>query len=181
MKYFTLELWHKLGSPDKTNREAALLEWENNAKVYFSYLRSIVPQIPHDTMNAINEITEGVLDLHDFRFAGVEFSSVESAKKIGSEHPPLFYNRTCHLHLTDNETNVDLIMSNLKKLDIDIEYGKESNTFDVRWGYCEFSYKKPNVILSVLWDSGHTWQFEFSSLSIMKSAVGNAMDGLCRP
>lgn len=175
MKYFTHELWHQFSSNDKSEREIAALTWENNAKAYQAYLRKIAKRIPHDTMVAINEIAEGNVPLHDFRFSGITFSSAESTtKKMG--RPPQFYKRVCCLQLTDGVTNVELVMSDVKKISMEVAYGKENDAFDIHWGYCEFAYHKPNVVLSVLCDSGHTWQFAFSSLSINTSNTQNEND-----
>ena len=73
------------------------------------------------------------------------------------------------MHLTDGQMKVELIMQGIKQMCVEIEYGKDYDAFDLRWGYCEFSYEKPYVVLSVLWDSGNVSRFMFSSLSIVKS------------
>lgn len=152
-----------------SKRKAAEQKWNENVKAYLEYLCKLLPHIPRETRKAIMEITDGDTDLHDFRIEGINFFSAECDKGIKSERPPLFFKRNCRLQLTDNDIHVELIMSDIKKMNIDVEYRKESNAFDVRWGYCEFSYKKPKIVLSILCDSGHIWQFEFLSLAIVKT------------
>lgn len=169
MKYFTDELWRKINSRDKSERDAALREWENNDKVYQAYLKKISKKIPRDTMNAINQINEGEISLHDARLAGVVFSSVDSCEKKGRSMR--FYKRSCRLQLTDGVTNIELVMTDIKKMLVEAAYWEENEAFDIRVGYWEFSYKKPNVVLCVLLDSGHELKFEFSSLSIVQSSV----------
>lgn len=173
MKYYTDELWIKLNSHNKAERAAAELEWESNAKKYAAYLHMIEKEIPRDTMAAIKKIEEGGIPLHDSRLVGVSFTSTECtntrlARAFG--HPHQSYERVCRLQLADGATNVELVMLGVNKMCMEMEYWQE-NCFDVCWGYSEFFYKKPYVELSILWDSGHVWQFEFASLSIIKSNV----------
>ena len=169
MKYFTNELWEKLNSLDEAERESANSEWNDNFKMYLEYVHKIAPMLSRSTRDAICEIAEGDLSLHDFRLAGVAYSSVPPAKRAGCSRQP--YERICRLQLTDGVTNVELVMSGVSRMGMEMEYGKENDFFDVRWGYCEFSYYKPNVTLSVLFDSGHTWEFTFLSLAINRSHV----------
>lgn len=156
MRYFTNELWCKSNSENPAERDAADLEWINNIEAYKAYLHSIEKKIPRSTWNAIYEITE-VVSLHDFDIMNISFCSEPASK------------RTCHLQLTDGVTNVDLIMQGVTRLCVEAELSKGDELMGLRWGYCEFFYKKPQIELSILCDSGHIWQFEFSSLSIEKS------------
>lgn len=167
MKYFTNELWQKMNSLDKAERESANSEWNDNIEAYLEYVHKIEPKLACSTRNAICEIAEGALSLHDFRLAGVTYSSMSPTKRAGRPQQP--YKRICRLQLTDGTTNVELVMSGISRMCMEMEYEKEHDFFDVRWGYCEFSYRKPNVTLSVLFDSGHIWEFEFLSLKINKS------------
>ena len=171
MKYFTSELWIKINSVDKSERVAAELEWEKNVKGYAAHLRRISKKISHDTMAAINEIELGSMPLHDSRLAGVSFTSTECTNKLLGRsfgHPHQSYVRMCRLQLSDGVKNVELIMRGINKMSMEMAYEQETG-FDVRWGYSEFSYNKPYVELSVLWDNGHVWQIEISSLSIVES------------
>ena len=173
MKFFTYKLWSDFGSPDKACREAAELQWEKNCKAYLSYLRKIEPFVQKDTMRAIYDISNGDVDMHDLRLIGFEFCSTELEKSLNNEQSPLYYERSGSLKLSDGTSSVELVMLNIKKVNFDITYGEETNAFDVRWGYCEFSYSSPYVTMAVLFDNGHVCQFSFSSLIIKKTGDGS--------
>lgn len=167
MKYFTNKLWRKMNALGEAERESANAEWNANSKAYLEYIHKIAPMLSRGTRNAICEIAEGELSLHDFILAGVSYSSMPPAKRAGRSRQP--YKRVCRLQLTDGVTNVELVMSGVSRMGMEMEYEKENDFFDVRWGYCEFSYHKPNVTMSVLFDSGHIWEFTFLSLAVNKS------------
>ena len=170
MKYFTNELWKQFSSPDEAVRKNAGSIWADNTKAYAAQLRSLARKVPHSTMAAIRKISSGEVDLHDSRLMGISFSSTESehsrlSRALG--RPPRSYERTFHLQVTDGATNVELIMQGMNKMCVEMEYWQETG-FDVRWGYCEFSYRKPYVVLSILWESGHVWELEFTALTIVQ-------------
>lgn len=167
MKYFTYELWTQINSENKAERETAELEWNYNYREYIEYLQRIKPQIARGTRTAIQEMTEGNVSLHDFRLAGVTYSSKQTSKKIGPAHRP--YKRICRLQLTDGMTEVELVLSGITQMSIEIEHFKGKDFNDLHWGYCEFVFEKPYIILSILFDSGQIWKFEFTSLVINKS------------
>ncbi len=164
MNYFPVELWYKSCSGDRMESEAAMKELEERSKAYMAYLDKIAKKIPRNTMKAINQIARGDLILHDATVAGIVWSNAEFTGKIGR---PRHLKRICRLQLTnliDCEEDVEIVMSDVKRMLVDASYWEDDR---IQWGYCEFSHKKPNIVLSVFVHTGHVWEFEFSTLSII--------------
>ncbi len=166
MKYFPVDLWYKGCSSDIMERNTALRELEERSRAYMEYLNRIRKKVPHNTMKAIDQIARGDLILHDATIAGIVLNNAEVTRKISR---PRYFKRVCRLQLTDLidcKEDVELVMSDVTRMLVNASFWEDDR---IQWGYCEFSYKKPNTVLSVFVHTGHVWEFEFSTLSIIKS------------
>lgn len=94
--------------------------------------------------------------LHDYTFLGIDVT------KRGRLY-------ACQLQLTDGTENILIIMSGLKKIQVDVASFQSCILGALRWGYSEFDITPAgNIKLSILCDIQNEMQFEFEQMKFIK-------------
>lgn len=78
MKYYTPELWSKVGSPDKEEREAAHAEWDKNVKEYSLIFDKLKSRLPKKVLKSYYD-NKG---FHDFDLINISIEQSSSNRKL---------------------------------------------------------------------------------------------------
>ena len=159
MKYFTPELWSKVGSPDKQEREAAHTEWAKNAKEYSLIFDKIKNRLPKKFLKVYFE-NKG---FNDFRLIGFSLSQTIDKKgnpqsvKIDIETPFDKKFKTKRFRITYKQPSI-----------FEVRYSDEQgcNGFD-DYGYNEFlPVDERTLSQEILFASGATVLIHFKDKNI---------------
>lgn len=160
MKYFTDELWSKINSISKEERDVADHQWDKNMHEYEIVFEKIKSRLSERFLKIYMD-NHG---FHDFQIKNI----VVNQKEYGIKNPV-----SLDIYLTDDEVSFKISYKCIKKLHID--YQERKDCIDRRgiddWGYDEFTPVDEQILShEILFASGATILIHFidGSISVTK-------------
>lgn len=151
MRYYTSDLWLKLNSPEKDEREQAEQQWYINSAKYDNVFKQITPRLPV----AFLEYYKKAYGFHDCKILSIFVNEGRNAQVI-----------------IDIEVNTEIFHLQLNQVDksiISIVDKSSCIANELQWGYAEFEIvDKRRLKLNILCDIYNEMEFVFQTLHLTK-------------
>ena len=152
MRYFTKNLWEQINSSEENIRLRAEKDWFNRNEQYRQEFNRTKRYLPRSFVKEFLRRKE----LHDY-----EITAMDMINSDGK------YN--CKLQLIGENEHINLILTDIKSIKIDIGSFKACVQGKLAWGYCEIERMLDKTIrLSVICDTQNELQFECKSIKFSK-------------
>ena len=166
MKFFTQELWDRIGSENESIRLVADKEWEQNIIEYNKQFERVKKSLTKKFLDLYLKNNE----FHDFYLVGVEIIR-SKLKRI----PFVDF----QIKVSNGQNTYEIWYKSVSNLCIHGNYSSEN--FDYlayrqgvmdSWGYDEFDININNILVhEILFLSGTTFKIECSHISIKKIRI----------
>lgn len=159
MKYFTSNLWIKINSIDKNERNLAELQWDENDLKYSEYFKEIDKLLPQRFI----KIYLKNYGFHDYIINNINIKTVKKKQK-----PTLMI----ELEISNFKKSFTILYQYVKKCNLNLSDITDWFFKEMRWGYSEFELLDSGLIKqNISCDFNSELEVEFKNVIIKTNKI----------